>query len=152
MTHMVEIREIDATHHIADAWHLLESHREELATDKALMVLKPDLPVYIQLEDNDALLSIGAFDGGEIVGYSVNIISRNLHYSDVVMCQNDVLYLKESHRTGATGLRLIRATERLAKARGCHMILWHAKMDTQFMALLSKTGYRIQDVIYSRGL
>lgn len=149
---MLDLREIDATHHIADAWQLLEAHREELATDKSLMVLKPDLPVYIQLEDNNALLSIGAFDGDEIVGYSVNIISRNLHYADVVMCQNDVLFLKPEYRTGPNGLRLIRATERLAKERGCNMILWHAKMDTQFMAILSKLGYRVQDVIYSRGL
>lgn len=149
---MLEIREIDATRHIADAWQLLEQHREELTTNKELMILKPDLPVYIQLEDNDALLSIGAFDGDEIVGYSVNIVSRNLHYADLVMCQNDVLFLKESHRTGANGLRLIRETERRAKERGCHMILWHAKMDTQFMELLSKLGYRVQDVIYSRGL
>lgn len=149
---MLELREIDATRHIADAWQILEQHREELATDKSLMVLKPDLPVYIQLEDNDALLSIGAFDGDEIVGYSVNIISRNLHYADVVMCQNDVLFLKPDYRTGPNGLRLIRETERLAKGRGCHMILWHAKSDTQFMAILRKLGYRVQDVIYSRGL
>ena len=149
---MLEFREIDATDHIADAWSVLEEHREELATDKARMVLKPDLPVYIQLEDNNALLSIGAFDGEKIVGYSVNIISRNLHYSDLVMCQNDVLYLQEAYRKGPLGLRLIRETERLARERGCHMILWHAKSDTQFMALLNKLGYRVQDVIYSRGL
>jgi len=149
---MLEIREIDATQHIADAWSLLEDHREELATNLDLMVLKPDLPVYIQLEDNGALLSIGAFVDGEIVGYSVNIISRNLHYSDVVTCQNDVLYLNPEHRTGPYGLRLIRETERLAKARGCHMVLWHAKNDTNFMALLRKLGYGVQDIIYSRGL
>jgi GNAT superfamily N-acetyltransferase len=149
---MLEIREIDATHHIADAWSLLEDHRQELATNKGLMVLKPDMPVYIQLEDNNALLSLGAFIGDKIVGYSVNIVSRNLHYADVVMCQNDVLYLDPDYRTGANGLRLIRETERLAKERGCHMILWHAKNDTQFMALLSKLGYGVQDVIYSRGL
>jgi GNAT superfamily N-acetyltransferase len=152
MTPMLDFRPIEATQHIADAWHILEEHREELATDKVRMVLKPDLPVYIKLEDNNALLSIGAFDGDQIVGYSVSIISPNLHYSDLVMCQNDVLYLQEGYRTGPYGLKLIRETERLAKARGCHMMLWHAKMDTQFMALLAKLGYRVQDVIYSRGL
>lgn len=150
---MPDIREITATDHIASAWPLLEAHRIELSTNPDLMKLKPDLATYLRLEDNQALLSLGVFDEeGEIIGYSVNIIASNLHYSDVVMCQNDVLWLHPDHRFGPLGLRLIRETERRAKERGCHMILWHAKMDTQFMALLSKLGYRVQDVIYSRVL
>lgn len=149
---MHDIREIVATDHIADAWPLLEAHRIELTTNPDLMKLKPDLETYLRIEDNEALLSLGVFDGNEIIGYSVSIVSRNLHYSDVVMCQNDVLWLHPDYRQGPLGLRLIRETERRAKERGCHMILWHAKMDTQFMALLTKLGYRVQDVIYSRVL
>jgi GNAT superfamily N-acetyltransferase len=151
-TRRIELREIDATRYIPDAWPLLEDHREELATNKALMVLKPDLPVYIQLEDNGALLSIGAFDGDTIVGYSVNIISRNLHYADVLMCQNDVLYLDPHYRTGPNGLRLIRETERLAKERGCNLVLWHAKPGTNLLHMLPKLGYGTQDVVFSKGL
>lgn len=151
-TGRLDIREIDATQYIADAWPLLADHREELATNKELMVLKPDMPVYVNLEDNDALLSLGAFDGDRIVGYSVNIIARNLHYADVLMCQNDVLYLDPEYRTGPNGLRLIRQTERLAKERGCHLMLWHAKPGTNLLAMLPKLGYGTQDVVFSRGL
>lgn len=151
-TGRLDIREIDATQYIADAWPLLADHREELATNKELMILKPDMPVYIHLEDNGALLSLGAFDGDRIVGYSVNIMSRNLHYADLMMCQNDVLYLDPAYRTGPNGLRLIRETERLARERGCHLMLWHAKPGTNLLAMLPKLGYGTQDVVFSRGL
>lgn len=149
---MVVIREITATDWIGEAWSLLEQHREELTTNKDLMVLKPDVDTYVRLEDQGRLLSLGAFEGDEIVGYSVNILANNLHYVDVTMCQNDVLYVREDKRQGPTGLRLMRETERLAKERGADMMLWHAKPGTNLDAILPRLDYRVQDVIYSRVL
>lgn len=149
---MVAIREIRATEWIEQAWRLLEAHREELTTNKGLMILKPDISTYEMLESKNALLSLGAFDGEEIVGYSVNIMAHNLHYSDVMMCQNDVLYVREDKRQGPTGLKLIYETERLAKDRGADLMLWHAKPDTNLNDILPRLAYRVQDVVYTRVL
>lgn len=151
---MVAIREIRATEWIEQAWRLLEAHREELTTNKGLMILKPDISTYEMLESKNALLSLGAFDGDgdEIVGYSVNIMAHNLHYSDLMMCQSDVLYVREDKRQGPTGLKLMRETERLAKERGAQMMLWHAKPDTNLDQILPRMGYRVQDVVYTRVL
>jgi predicted GNAT superfamily acetyltransferase len=149
---MVVIREITATDWIGKAWGLLEAHREELTTNKELMVLAPDVDTYCLLEDRGALLSLGAFEGDELVGYSVNILANNLHYRDVRMCQNDVLYVREDKRQGPTGLKLMRETERRAKERGAHMILWHAKPETNLSEILPRLGYRTQDVVYTRVL
>jgi predicted GNAT superfamily acetyltransferase len=150
---MVAIREIRATEWIEQAWRLLEAHREELTTNKGLMILKPDISTYEMLESKNALLSLGAFDGDdEIVGYSVNIMAHNLHYSDLMMCQSDVLYVREDKRQGPAGLKLMRETERLAKERGAQMMLWHAKPDTNLDQILPRMGYRVQDVVYTRVL
>lgn len=149
---MVAIREIRATEWIEQAWRLLEAHREELTTNKGLMILKPDISTYEMLESKNALLSLGAFDGEEIVGYSVNIMAHNLHYSDLMMCQNDVLFVREDRRQGPTGLKLIYETERLAKDRGADLMLWHAKPDTNLNDILPRLAYRVQDVVYTRVL
>lgn len=149
---MVAIREIRATEWIEQAWRLLEAHREELTTNKGLMILKPDISTYEMLESKNALLSLGAFDGEEIVGYSVNIMAHNLHYSDLMMCQNDVLFVREDKRQGPTGLKLIYETERLAKDRGADLMLWHAKPDTNLNDILPRLAYRVQDVVYTRVL
>ena len=147
---MVSIREIRATDWLDQAWDLIEANREELTSYKDLMVLNPDLATYERLEDQGALLSLGAFDAGEIVGYSVNILAHNLHYSDLRICQNDVLYLKRDYRQGSTGLRLMRETERLAKERGAGLMIWHAKPGTNLNELLPRMDYKLHEVCYSR--
>jgi GNAT superfamily N-acetyltransferase len=154
-------REIIASEWIDRAWPLLEEHYAELATVPDIMLLKPDVERYQTLEAAGNLFAIGMFDthvdadgvGAEtLVGYSVNIVCTNLHYGDLLMCQNDLLFVRKSHRRGMTGMRLITATERAAKERGVKMMLWHAKPGTTLDRMLPRLGYGIQDVIYSQVL
>lgn len=139
---------------VSDKWEvvadMLAQHVDELTTHKHLMVLKPDRERYAMLEQAGALLALFAYDGDELVGYSVNFLSTNLHYSDLFYSHNDVLFVRKSHRNGRTGLRLIQATERAAKERGARFIIWHAKPKTALDALLPRVGYGVQDVLYSR--
>jgi GNAT superfamily N-acetyltransferase len=139
-------REIVASEWIDRAWPLLEEHYAELATVPDIMLLKPDVERYQTLEAAGNLFAIGMFDihgdGGEtLVGYSVNIVCTNLHYGDLLMCQNDLLFVRKSHRRGMTGMRLITATERAAKDRGVKMMLWHAKPGTTLDRMLPRLGY-----------
>jgi len=131
---------------------LLIEHREELATDKALMVLKPDVEKYLAVEARGALMMIGAYRGVRLIGYSVNIVTNNLHYADLIMCQNDVLFLTKDERKGSAGLRLIRETERLARERGAQIALWHAKPGTNLDKLMPRMGASVQDVIWKVNL
>jgi GNAT superfamily N-acetyltransferase len=139
-------REIVASEWIDRAWPLLEEHYAELATVPDIMLLKPDVERYQTLEAAGNLFAIGMFDihgdGAEtLVGYSVNIVCTNLHYGDLLMCQNDLLFVRKSHRRGMTGMRLITATERAAKERGVKMMLWHAKPGTTLDRMLPRLGY-----------
>jgi GNAT superfamily N-acetyltransferase len=145
-------REIVASEWIDRAWPLLEEHYAELATVPDIMLLKPDVERYQTLEAAGNLFAIGMFHKEELVGYSVNIVCTNLHYGDLLMCQNDLLFVRKSHRRGMTGMRLITATERAAKERGVKMMLWHAKPGTTLDRMLPRLGYGIQDVIYSQVL
>jgi GNAT superfamily N-acetyltransferase len=146
-------REIIASEWIDRAWPLLEEHYAELATVPDIMLLKPDVERYQTLEAAGNLFAIGMFDahvdGGEtLVGYSVNIVCTNLHYGDLLICQNDLLFVRKSHRRGMTGMRLITATERAAKDRGVKMMLWHAKPGTTLDRMLPKLGYEPFETIH----
>lgn len=151
-THSVHFRVLTAQQFFNEAVGLLIAHREELATDKALMKLKPDFDKYYALDESGELMVIGAYRGDEMVGYSVSIITNNLHYADLMMCQNDVLFLSVSERKGATGLRLIRKTEQLAKLEGAQIMLWHAKPGTNLDQLMPRMGGTVQDVIWKVNL
>lgn len=130
----------------------VNEHWEELCKRKELFKLNPDYKTYFKLEDTGHLLTLVAEHKKEIVGYSVNVISNNLHYVDTIMCVNDLLFLKEEYRTGFTGVRLIKETERMAKERGVHVMTWHAKVDTNLAKLLPKMNATLHEQIYLKEL
>lgn len=132
---------------------LLRAHWDEVARNKAVMVLDPDVEVYKALEDRGLLIALGAYQDDTLVGYSVTmLVQKHLHYAGLCYGQNDVIFVDAAYRAGRLGLQLIRETERIAKERGAQMIFWHAKPTTPFDALLPRLGYGVQDIIYSREL
>lgn len=135
---------------INDLWQLFEMHREELATHKHLMVLKPDVEKYRYLNERGELLKLVLLDGEEIVGYSMTIIGKNLHYSDVVFAYNDVLFLHPDYRKGSWGVKLIKKTEEIAKQMGAQIVCFHGKESTTFTDLMPRLGYAVQDIVFSK--
>jgi GNAT superfamily N-acetyltransferase len=134
-----------------ELWPLLVEHREELTTNKALMELAPDVARYAEAEAAGALLGIVARIDGQVVGYSVNFVAPNLHYMRVRMAVNDVFFVDKAHR-GVLGLRLMRATREAAKARGAHLMAWHAKPGTPLESILRRQGCRVQDIVFTEEL
>lgn len=146
----MHIAEITATEKIQECWELLMAHREELTTHKDLMVLKPDVARYKSFEQAGTLFSLALYDGDKIVGYSVTIVSPNIHYSDLLVAHNDIIYVHPGYRGGRWGLRLIHETEYAARKRGAKMMMFHGKKDTTFERLMPRLGYGIQDILFSK--
>lgn len=130
----------------------VSEHWDELVKRKHLFVLNPDYETYFTLQDNNKLLTLVIQDGDSIVGYSVNILNKNLHYADVIMCSNDLIYIHPSYRKGMLGIRLIKETEKLAKQKGAHIMYWHAKPDTNLAKLLPKMNAGLHEQIYLKEL
>jgi predicted GNAT superfamily acetyltransferase len=149
---MYEIRSATAEEMLAHAGELFAEHWDEIALNKRVMVLKPDAERYLATEQNGMLLALAAYQGDEIVGYSVNFIMPHMHYADLVIASNDLLFVSAAHRTSRLGLQLIRETERVAKERGAALMLWHAKENTALSTLMQHRRYKVQDIIYSKEL
>lgn len=146
----MKICEIKATEKIDECWALLCMHREELTTHKHLMALKPDVSRYKLLEDGGMLFTLALYDEQRIVGYSVNMVVRNIHYSDLITSQNDILFVHPDYRRGMWGAKLIKETERVAKQRGASFIIFHGKPDTIFSSIMPRLGYGVQDIMFSK--
>jgi hypothetical protein len=131
---------------------LQREHWEETARNKHLMVLDPATEIYAAIEREGGLFAVLAYDGEEMIGYSVNLLSVNLHYSSLYMATNDVLFVAKPYRVGRTPMRLIDETERVAAEYGARMMLWHAKEDTALSQILPRRGCKVQDIIYSKEL
>lgn len=148
----MEIKPISIADMQQSADALLLSHWQEIGQDRHRRILSPDWDRYYEAEEKGFMLSLGAWVADDLAGYSLNFIAPNMHYSEVLSCQNDLLFVDEQHRRGSIGGRLIRATERAARQRGAHEMIWHAKPDTVLNAGLPKLGYSVLDVLYCKEL
>lgn len=133
---------------------LLEQHWCEVGRLRHLMRLSPDWARYEALEKAHHLLTLVARAEGseEVIGYSVSFMTRHIHYSELLVAQNDVLFVAKAHRKSRLGYRLIRETEKRAQLLGAGMMLWHAKPNTALQSVLERGDYSMQDLIYAKEL
>ena len=137
---------------LAKASILFEEHYEEIARNKEVMKLKPDEKAYRNLEEANQIFILSAWQDDVLIGYSVNFVLNHPHYADLLLAQNDLLYIKKEMRGSRAGLRLIKETETHATSLGCKLMLWHAKENTALGAILPRLKYGVQDIIYSKEL
>ena len=137
---------------LAKASVLFEEHYEEIARNKEVMKLKPDKKAYRNLEEANQIFILSAWQDDVLIGYSVNFVLNHPHYADLLLAQNDLLYIKKEMRGSRAGLRLIKETETHATSLGCKLMLWHAKENTALGAILPRLKYGVQDIIYSKEL
>lgn len=147
---MFEVRRSSVDEMLGNGQALFAQHWDEIARNKDVMVLNPDESAYRRMEEAGSLLILTAVKAGQIVGYSVNFIVRHPHYADLMVCQNDLLFIDQAHRDGGAGIRLMRRTEQEGKKRGCRLMLWHAKEGTPLAAMLPRMGYGVQDIVFSK--
>lgn len=129
---------------------LLLEHYEELTLNKAKIKLKPVWVRYETMEKFNQFYAITVRDDNVIVGYSGFIVQPHLHYEDVIVAQNDVLFLKKEYRLGTTGIRLLKYSEQCMKDLGANKITWHVKYSNDFRSILYRMGYLDEDVILGK--
>ena len=80
---------------LAEASILFEEHYIEIARNKHLMVLKPDEETYRKSEEMGSIFILSARQDNVLIGYSVNFVTNHLHYADLKLAQNDLLFIKK---------------------------------------------------------
>lgn len=130
---------------------LLKEHYDELTKDKEVIRLAPAWDKYYTLERTGHLLALAARDDeGWLVGYAVFTVGNPLHYTLNTTATNDVLFLRQEHRKGSLGLRLIREAEAALKTYGVQKVLWRAKLGTPLHKLLEHLRYDPEELVVSK--
>ena len=149
---MIDITLATVDEMLAEANVLFEEHYEEIARNKQIMKLKPDEETYRKMESAQQIFILSARQDDVLIGYSVNFVTNHLHYADLKLAQNDLLFISKEHRGGRVGLKLIKETEKHATLLGCKLMLWHAKESTTLAHMLPRLKYGVQDIIFSKEL
>ena len=130
---------------------LLRLHYDELTLNKEHIKLDPMWERYALLESSDSLVIYTARDNGQLVGYSAFFVTQHMHYAALTIVANDVLFLHPDHRTGRTGIRLIKFCESSLRERlGSFKLTWHAKYTNDLASILTRMGYAAEEVILSK--
>ena len=135
---------------ITEVQDLLVQHYEELTLNKQYIKLKPVWSRYLALEAEGKFITVTARIAGELVGYSGFFLDRHIHYEDLIVATNDVLFLRKDLRQGMTGIRLIKYSEGTMRDFGANKITWHIKYSNDIRPILHRMGYADEDVIVGK--
>lgn len=130
---------------------LLDDHYNELTLNKDKVKLNPNWPEYDRREKANKFTLLTARDeSGILIGYSAWFIDYHIHYADLKVAMNDVIYLKKEYRVGMTGIKLIKYSEERMKELGVHKIAWHIKHSNDFRPILHRMGYADEDMLVGK--
>lgn len=146
---MIEVREGSLADNIDRMDALFAANWSETGFDFPLQL---DKERYKQFEALGILVIIGAFNGDEVVGYSLASVLPHPFNPQIVFCNSDVLFLLKEFRYTSAGARLIAKTKDVARQRGAKKIFWHARGDTHFAGMLRKRNLHLADEVFMEDL
>lgn len=121
---------------------LAKEHYEEIAWRKDVIPLNPDLERYAQLADKGFLKCFVIRNTEEkIIGYATYVISYHLHYRDILVATNDLVYVEKTKRGAMLGAKLLTFSEQCLKDMGAKMATLHIKTSLDWSVLALRLKY-----------
>ena len=124
---------------------LLVEHWKEIGTlDKDTAKLKPNWTWYKTLSDKGFLYVATVRKDTKLIGYCVCIIAPHIHYTDIMVAENDILFLKKEYRKGLVGYKLLKYTVSKLKKK-VQLITIGTKVKYNFGSVLTKLGFELTE-------
>ena len=145
---MSDIRKIsvaDFFNHPSSA-DLLSSYGEECRIS-GMPRINPDRSVYDLMEKSGLVSIFGAFDGDNMDGFLVLLVSKNPHYSQLIGTIESI-YVAKDKRKGGAGLELINKSKSVSKELGAVGIFISAPTHGVFGKVLEGLGAKNTNNVY----
>ena len=130
-----------------EAGPLMELHWQEIAKNKGLLKLNPDVARYEAIEKN--ILLVTARAGGRLVVYFLWVLVTHSHYKEVLVAEEDLHFLLPEFRRGLTGYLFVKAACRFAMDCGAKLLVVREKIGHEHPALMKRIGFKPTDVVYT---
>lgn len=114
--------------------------------------VNPDLNVYRTIASANKLLMYIAREDFAAIGYSVFIVSHHPHYKDMIVAEQNMIFLDKLHRKGMAGMKLIKyAEEHLKENNLADCIIQHTNIDKRDLSkLYERMGYQEMSRVFMR--
>jgi len=131
---------------VVDEIHILavDHWKEICAFDREKVVLKPNLVLYEAINKEKLLHVVTVRDSKELIGYYVSIITPHLHYSNTLVADNDIVFLKKEYRKGMTGYKLIKFAVEILKDK-VQVIMLGMKVEHAFVNVMERLNFKLTE-------
>lgn len=127
---------------------LLLDHYKEVEVYQEHIDFNPDIEFYQMAQDTGRLHILTARDRGDLIGYTVTIVSRNPHCKDHVYAVNDVVYVDPAYRGGAVAPDMVSKLEEIMEEKGVSVMTFHMKTFKPFESLMYMMGFEDVERVY----
>ena len=134
---------------IEDGREMFKRHSEESSDRPDVIPLNINFNMYLKLEAANKIIALTARDDGKLVGYTLWILTRHLHYSTSLTATSSLVYVDPEYRKGLTGYKLIKWSIEKIKKRGVQRILIGVKPNKDFGKILERLGATYFEKTYS---
>jgi hypothetical protein len=131
-----------------EAEQLIKDHWDEIAKNKELLYLNPDLEIYKKVPH----LLLTARYLGNLVGYFLWIFHRLPHYQHVLAAEEDLHYLTPEHRKGMAGYLFMKYACSQAQGHGANLLVMREKIGHEHPAVMKRLGFLPTDIIYTKAV
>lgn len=132
-----------------EALPLLFAHWKEVAHYQDIE-LTPDRARYAQLEQNGVVRVFTARTAVNLlVGYALFTITPALHYRQIRIGMQDVIYVQPNAR-GSLGYRFVDYCTTRMFEQGADVVYQHVKLAHNFGKLLERQGYEPIEILYGK--
>lgn len=136
---------------IEDIQALIVPHYDEVARYQDKVDLDPIYTKYYDLEEKGFLCIITARDKFQnLVGYTIYMMQEHMHYSNHVVANNDLSYMKPEYRHKGLASEMYTKAEEVLKQLGCHQILIGMKTNSTFKGTMEGLGFEPFELLMSK--
>ena len=124
---------------------LLQEYAEECALDGLPVTVSED--IYYKMEESGLITLIAAFDADDLLGY-VSVLVTVLPKYSLPVASTESFFVAAKHRHTGAGLRLLRAAEKLAVAKGAVGMLVSAPSGSRLAEVAPRSGYEESNRVF----
>lgn len=136
-----------------EAEPLFQAHWREIARHRERVALDPDWARYRRLEDAGTLLAVTARHGWRLVGYETFLVSPHLHYRQIIVAGQDMVYLAPEHRAGGFAYcALLRFCDAELVKRGVNIVIRRDKAAHALDAVYRRVDHSLVERVHEKVL
>lgn len=129
---------------------MLLKHWEELANHRDTRPLDPDYQMYLAMNDMEIVRVFTVRSDSKLIGYSIWIVAKHLHYKTWLYAVSDIYWLNPEHRKTGVAFDFFFKIEDWLKSLGVNSITVQDKLTHKHNSFFNRLGYTPIEQLYEK--